>query len=180
MSFTVSQEDKALRPKSVLISVMCGLGSGGLGHRRALSHRCLDHLNTLTNGSQLLLVLSYTSDELLEMAQGLGRIHQLPQVLENRFDLGEDKQVLTGCVVEHLFVNGAVVHQRCCHVPVRGDHAQMSAVFAEHRFHVLVDGGWVKGKKPIARFAHGCFASQVIELQNQICVCLFTHCDLLM
>jgi len=83
-------------------------------------------------------------------------------------------------LIEEFFVNRAVNHHCAGHIPVGHDHAEVSAVLAHHDFHDVLDAGGIESEQPVARFAHNRFPAQVVKLQNQICIFMFTHFVLLL
>src|SRR5271154_4159630 len=71
---------------------------------------------------------------------------------EQQFEFREDADVLAIAVIEELRTDSPVVDQCCRHVPIRSDHAKMTAVLAKHRVREVRHRLRVKFPKiPIAR-----------------------------
>lgn len=67
-----------------------------------------------------------------------------------------------------------MVHKGRRHIPVRGHHAQVSAVLAEQRLFYIVRGFRVEADgEPVAGLAHRRFAAEFIKFKNEIGFCLF-------
>jgi len=93
---------------------------------------------------------------------------------EERLDLGEDADVLAVAVGEKFQADGAVFDEGGGHLPIADDHAQIGAIFAKNRgVEVRERLGIEITKIPVARFAHGLFAAQIVKIEDESCFFLF-------
>jgi ATP-dependent exoDNAse (exonuclease V) beta subunit len=98
-------------------------------------------------------------NQLLDI-DGISRSENLPDVGEQRLDLHEDAEVLAVGAGEQVQADGTAVHERCRHLPIAHDHAQMRAVVTHERFTEVSHGLRIElAKIPVARFAHFRFAA---------------------
>src|SRR5215831_17889449 len=92
-----------------------------------------------------------------------------PDLSEKRFQLGENTKMFAICIVEKLDVNGAMVDERCCHLPITHYHTEMPAMLAHysvvnvcHRFRIEI------AEEIVTTNPHGWLPAQVIKFQNEI------------
>src|SRR6516225_9447849 len=104
------------------------------------------------------------------------RSKYLANLAEQRLNLRKDSNVLRVAVTEKVEVDGAAVDKRCGHIPVGDDHAQIPIMLAEQRRLEIGKGLLIElAEIPIARFAHGFFAAQFVQFEDEPCFFLFRH-----
>lgn len=84
------------------------------------------------------------------------------------FEFSEEDEVFAIGVAKEVEIDGMVIHQGCCHIPIARDHAQVAAVLTSQSLINFGEGGGMEVVEiPGARFAHGFFAAQLVELQYE-------------
>jgi signal transduction histidine kinase len=123
----------------------------------------------VTRGGQHVPGVGHPHYELLELGEVGLAAQPLAVFRHERLELGEHHHMFAVGVGEHLLVDGAVVDEGRGHVPVAAHHAEPSAVRARQGGHHLVDGRRVEvAREPVAGLAHGGFAAQFVQLEQQV------------
>ena len=92
-----------------------------------------------------------------------------PDLSEKWFHFGENTKMFAICIVEKLDVNGAMVDERCGHIPVTHHHTDMRAMLAHKNVANVRHRFWIKvAEEVVTSNPHGWFPAQVIKFQNEI------------
>src|ERR1700675_1895995 len=139
-----------------------------------LGERFAAILNILQDALQTLARQFRSRGYFLNVGKGIGIIGFRSKFLEERMDLGENKEhfAATARLQKKFFVERAVHHERRSHIQIAADLAKPGVFLAGKRIHNFDELVCALRpefcRQPVSSLSHLLFAAEVVESQNQL------------